>query len=261
MPLFCRNAKGKGLSSSARMLIVNADDLGRLKTATDAALSCHANNRITSTSAMVFMDDSERAAELALSSRIDVGLHINFSEKFSAASVPARLRDDHDQICRFLRASKYAVLLYHPLLAGNFRYVFEVQYAEFLRLYGRTPTHFDGHQHMHLASNMLIQRILPIGAKVRRSFSFSPGEKSFVNRLYRSGVDCSLARRHHLTDYFLSLSNHLTLDHLEMVITLAKEANVELMTHPQRPCEYDFLMSEGYCEALSRVRLGSYDSL
>ena len=33
-----------------RMLIVNADDLGRLKTATDAALSCYAQKRITSTS-------------------------------------------------------------------------------------------------------------------------------------------------------------------------------------------------------------------
>ena len=162
------------------MLIVNADDLGRLKTATDAALSCYAKKRITSTSVMVFMEDSERAAELALSSGIDVGLHVNLSERFSAGAVPVRLRDYHDQICRFLTASKYALLLYHPWLAGKFRYVFEAQYAEFLRLYGRAPSHFDGHQHMHLASNMLIQRILPAGTKVRRSFSFRPGEKSFV---------------------------------------------------------------------------------
>ena len=243
------------------MLIVNADDLGRFKTTTDAALSCYAKKRITSTSVMVFMEDSERAAELALSSGIDVGLHVNLSERFSAGSVPVRLRDYHDQICRFLTASKYALLLYHPLLAGKFRYVFEAQYEEFLRLYGRAPSHFDGHQHMHLASNMLIQRILPAGTKVRRSFSFRPGEKSFVNRWYRSGVDRSLARRHRLTDYFFALSHHLTLDRLERVITLAREANVELMTHPQNTAEYNFLMSDGYGEAVSRVRLASYEAL
>jgi predicted glycoside hydrolase/deacetylase ChbG (UPF0249 family) len=243
------------------MLIVNADDLGRLKTATEAALSCYAKKRITSTSVMVFMEDSERAAELALSAGIDVGLHVNLSESFSAVSVPVQLRDYHDQICRFLTAGKYALLLYHPLLAGKFRYVFEAQYEEFLRLYGRDPSHFDGHQHMHLASNMLIQRILPAGTNVRRSFSFCPGEKSFVNRWYRSGVDRSLARRHRLTDYFFALSQHLTLERFERVITLAREANVELMTHPQSMVEYDFLMSDGYGEAVSRIRLASYEAL
>lgn len=243
------------------MLIVNADDLGRTKAATDAALSCYAENRITSTTAMVFMEDSERAAELALSSGIDVGLHINLSERFSAGSVPARLRDSHNQVCRFLNASKYALILYHPMLAGKFRYVFEAQHAEFLRLYGRPPSHFDGHQHMHLASNMLIQRILPAGSKVRRSFSFRPGEKGLVNRWYRSAVDRCLAHRHRLANHFFSLSHHLTLDRLERVITLAKEANVELMAHPQRVAEYDFLMGDGYGEAVSQVRLAGYDAL
>src|SRR5262245_48643633 len=121
------------------MLIINADDLGRRKTTTDAALSCYAQRRITSTSAMVFMEDSERAAELALGSGIDVGLHVNLSERFSAGSVSVRLREYHAQICRFLTANKYTLLLYHPGLAGQFRYVFEAQYAEFLRLYGRAP--------------------------------------------------------------------------------------------------------------------------
>src|SRR5678815_3640760 len=118
------------------MLIVNADDLGRLRTVTDAVAACYAQKRITSTSVMVFMEDSERAAELALSSGMDVGLHINLSERFSGKSVPSRLRDGHDQICRFLTASKYALLLYHPMLAEKFRYAFEAQCAEFQRLYG-----------------------------------------------------------------------------------------------------------------------------
>jgi predicted glycoside hydrolase/deacetylase ChbG (UPF0249 family) len=243
------------------MLILNADDLGRLKAATDTTLACHEHKRVFSTSAMVFMEDSERAAGLALAAGIDVGLHINLSERFTAGLVPGKLRNQHDRICRFLKASKYALLLYHPLLREQFRYVFEAQLAEFVRLYGRQPSHLDGHQHMHLASNMLIGQILPTGARVRRSFSFRPGEKSLVNRLYRAAVNRYLARRHRLVDYFFVLSQHLTLDRLERIVDLARQTNVELMTHPQVEREYEFLMSDDYAQAVSQVRLVRHDEL
>jgi predicted glycoside hydrolase/deacetylase ChbG (UPF0249 family) len=243
------------------MLIVNADDLGRSKIATDNAVSCYVSGRISSASAMVFMEDSQRAAELAMASGIDVGLHINFSETFTAASVPEQLRDSQARLCRFLRSNKYALLFYNPCLRKQFRDVFQAQYAEFFRLYGRAPSHLDGHQHMHLCSNMLVETIIPNGTKVRRSFSFWPGEKSVVNRLYRTGVDHWLSRRHRLTDYFFALSKHATSACLERVIGLAKDSNVELMTHPQIPLEYDFLMSDSYGFALSGVRLAGYAEL
>ncbi len=243
------------------MLIVNADDVGRSKAATDAAMVCYAKGRISSASAMVFMMDSERASEVASGAGLDVGLHVNFSEEFSAGLVPAQLRKAHDQIRNFLSANKYALLIFNPLLIRQFEFVFGAQFAEFSRLYGRPPSHLDGHQHLHLATNMLVQRVLPNGAKVRRSFSFSHGEKSFINRWYRSAVDRSLMRRHRLTDHFFSLSDHLALERLDRVISLAREADVELMVHPQRPAEYAFLLSDAYFEALSHVRLGSYDSL
>jgi chitin disaccharide deacetylase len=73
------------------MLIVNADDLGRSKAETDAAIVCYSKGRITSTSAMVFMTDSERASEASSGAGLDVGLHVNFSEEFSAGSVPKEL--------------------------------------------------------------------------------------------------------------------------------------------------------------------------
>ncbi len=243
------------------MLIVNADDLGRSKTETDKVLACFYKKRISSTSAMMFMEDSERAAELALNAGIKVGLHINLSETFSADSVPTQLRDNHARVSRFLKSSKYALVAFHPFMTEEFRYVFEAQYAEFLRLYGRPPSHLDGHQHLHVASNMLVQGILPVGAKVRRSFSFRPGEKSFVNRWYREAVDWYLTRRQRTTEYFFSIAHHLDLDRLERVITLAQNQNVELMVHPHLQKEYDFLMSDGYAAALLRVQLASYHDL
>ncbi len=243
------------------MLIVNADDLGRSRAATDAAMACYAKGRITSASAMVFMADSERASRAALGTGLDVGLHVNFSEEFSAGSVPEQLRKEHAQICRFLNANKYALLVFNPLLIRQFAFVFAAQLAEFSRLYGRPPSHFDGHQHLHLATNVLIQQVLPKGAKVRRSFSFRRGEKNFVNRWYRGAVDWTLTQRHRVTDHFFSLSDYLAPGKLDRVISLAKEAQVELMVHPQRPAEYSFLMSEAYLEALSGVRLAGYDAL
>jgi predicted glycoside hydrolase/deacetylase ChbG (UPF0249 family) len=209
---------------------------------------------------MVFMTDSERAAELALSSGIDVGLHVNLSEPFSGEGVPLRLRDCQEQICRFLNASKYALLLYDPSLAGAFRHVFRAQHEEFVRLFGREPSHIDGHQHMHLSTNMLVGRILPQGAKVRRNFSFGPGEKGFVNRWYRSAVDKILARRHRLTDHFFALSSNLTFDRLARLTALAQSSTVELMSHPHRAEEFAVLMSDAYGEAVSAVKFGSFES-
>jgi predicted glycoside hydrolase/deacetylase ChbG (UPF0249 family) len=218
-------------------------------------MSCFANGRITSASAMVFMKDSERAAAAALGAGLDVGLHVNLSEEFSGRLVQDQVRTAHDQIRRFLRANKYALLIFNPLLVRQFEYVFAAQLAEFLRLYGRQPSHFDGHQHMHLATNMLVQRVLPSGAKVRRSFSFRAGEKSFANRWYRRAVNLSLKRRHQVTHHLFSLSDYLSPRHLERVIVLAQQSDVELIAHPERPIEYAFLMSDEFAHAISGVRL------
>jgi predicted glycoside hydrolase/deacetylase ChbG (UPF0249 family) len=243
------------------MLIVNADDFGRSKAGTDNALSCYLMERISSASAMVFMEDSERAAELGLASGIDIGLHINFSERFSGKSVPEEVRQSQMRIRRFLRTSKYTLLLYNPFLRTEFCDVFQAQWSEFVRLYGRTPSHLDGHHHMHLASNVLLEGIIPTGTKVRKSFSFWPGEKSVVNQLYRVVVDHLLRRRHRITDYFFALAQHPTAARLERVIRLSMNSNVELMTHPQVREECDLLMSDDYGFALSRTRLARHEDL
>ena len=225
------------------MLLINADDWGGWPAATDAILRCYQHGRISSVSAMVFMADSERAARLAAENGIDSGLHINFSQPFTgnANTVPG-LAEAHRRIMRFLRSSKFALLLYHPFLRKEFRFVFQAQLDEFVRLYGKAPSHFDGHQHLHLCTNMLLDRILPAGERVRRSFSFLPGEKSAFNRAYRRWVDRRLAARHRLTDYFFSLSQQLRWEQMPRVVQLAQAASVELMVHPEWPREHDFLM-------------------
>lgn len=236
------------------MLTINADDLGRSVRATDRIMECFDAKRINGASAMVFMEDSERAAALATAAGVDVGLHINFTESFTGPGVPPLLRQNHERIRKFLRASKYALIIYNPFLRNAFREVLAAQVEEFTRLYGQTPSRFDGHQHMHLCSNMILDRLLPKGAKVRRSFSFKAGEKSFFNRYYRSLVDRRLASRHRIGDYFFILLHHLPISRLQRVVDLARTHEVELMTHPHVDVEFEALLSDEFADTIAEVK-------
>jgi predicted glycoside hydrolase/deacetylase ChbG (UPF0249 family) len=240
------------------MLVINADDWGRSRAETDAALQCHRNGRITSVSAMVFMEDSERAAELASENKMDVGLHLNFSERFTAGNYPEALRDYHQRTVAFLTRNKYAQLIYNPLLQREFSYSYAAQADEFTRLFGKLPSHIDGHHHMHLCANLLFSTAIPAGTKVRRNFSFWPGEKSFLNRAYRALVDRWLARRYRLTDYFLDLTQSIRAKKMDRVMALAESSNVELMTHPIVRLESEYLMSDQFQAMLQRLNIGGY---
>ncbi|MFO1478369.1 MAG: ChbG/HpnK family deacetylase [Verrucomicrobiota bacterium] len=243
------------------MIIINADDWGRSRAETDAALKCFRAKRITSVTAMMFMEDSERAAGLAKEWGIDAGLHLNLSQRFNGPGVPEEVRRSHDRVVRFILRSKYAVLFYHPLLRRDFRRVFQAQWDEFVRLYGRAPSHVDGHQHRHLSANVLLDRIIPAGEKVRRNFSFWPGEKGLVNRAYRRVLDNWMSRRYRLTDYFFSLGTCLQTGCLSRVADLGKTASVELMTHPVRQNELEYLSGDTWVITFGRHRMGSYRQL
>jgi predicted glycoside hydrolase/deacetylase ChbG (UPF0249 family) len=240
------------------MLIVNADDFGRSVVETNAALQCYIAGRITSVSAMVFMADSGRAAELATAKGIDVGLHVNFSEQFTDSRCPESLRNCHKRIGRFLKRNKYAQILYNPSLRREFADSYNAQAEEFERLFGRGPSHIDGHHHMHLCANMLLGNLFPAGIRVRRNFSFWPGEKSWLNRAYRELVDRWLAHRYPLSDYFFDLTQSIREKKMDWVMTLAESSKVELMTHPVLEFESDYLMSDQFQTMLQRVNVGGY---
>jgi chitin disaccharide deacetylase len=240
------------------MLIINADDWGRSEAETDVALRCYRESRITSASAMVFMKDSSRAAEAANENQVNVGLHLNFSEAFTDNRCPGKLKDYHGSIVRFLTRNKYSQLLYNPFLRKAFAYSYAAQAEEFVRLFGKAPSHVDGHHHMHLCGNVLLSEIIPAGMRMRRNFSFWSGEKSTLNRTYRALVDRWLSRRYKLADYFFDLSQSIRENRIDRVITLAKSRKVELMTHPIVQMESDYLTSDQFGLMLQRVEVGGY---
>ena len=243
------------------MIIINADDWGRSRAETDVAISCYQEGRITSVSAMVFMEDSARAAEIAKDAGIDVGLHLNLSQRFTGQFRAGQLQEYHDHIVHFLTLNRYALLLYNPMLRKQFRYVYQAQVMEFLRLYGRPPSHIDGHHHKHLCTNMLLDGVIPAGERVRRNFSFWPGEKGILNRSYRNLVDKWLANRYRVTDYFFGLLPCFQNDWLVRIAALAASATVEIMTHPANQQEYTCLMSDDYLAKLSQLKKGTYSEI
>ena len=243
------------------MLIVNADDWGRSKPETDAALACFKAGRVTSVTAMMFMEDSERAAEVAREHKMDVGLHLNLNQAYDGRLPSAPAVEAHRRVARFLNRSKYAVLLYHPGLRHAFKQVFNSQLDEFVRLYGKTPTHVDGHQHRHLCVNVLIGGVIPSGTKVRRNFTFFAGQKSLLNRWYRALLDRWLARQYSQTAYFFSLLHSLRSGRIADVGAVASHSSVELMTHPIVRQESQWLLGEEYAAAFNAVRKGSYANI
>lgn len=243
------------------MLIITADDLGGNRAATDNTILCFKNRRITSASAMMFMADSQRAAELALEHGLEAGLHLNFTIKFNGSVKSSKLCECQQRIVSFLSTYKYCSILYNPFLKRDFHYVYSAQYEEYVRLYKKVPTHIDGHHHMHLSTNMLADRLIPRGSKVRRSFTFSSGEKSIFNRFYRYTVDMILMRRYTCTDYFFSIWPPWQTERLRRIVNLAKSRNVELMVHPERKKEFEYLMTDEYFHMMSLVKTGNYGLL
>jgi len=239
------------------MLIINADDWGRSVAETDAALSCHDNGRLTSVSAMVFMKDSERAAELAKQNNVSVGLHLNFTEGFTGNYVPRSLLEHHERVASFLRRGKYSQLLYNPFLRKEFSYSYRVQAAEFERLFGEPVSRVDGHHHMHLCANLFLSETIPSGMKIRRNFSFWPGEKSWLNRTYRGLVDRWLQRRYRLPDYFFDLTQTIRAEKMVQVVELASSCEVELMTHPIIRTESEYLLGDHFRAVLDRLNKAS----
>ncbi len=243
------------------MLIVNADDWGRCVADTDAARAVLAAGVVTSATAMVYMADSTRAAAQALELDLPVGLHINLTEPFSADHTPDSLKDEHEAIATFLNRHRLSQLAYNPLLHTAFVRVVEAQLEEFKRLFGKEPSHFDGHEHMHLCANVLVSRPIPKGSRMRRTFSYSAGEKGVVNRAFRALVSHWMRRHYVQTDYFFDLSERMAPSEFQGVCALARYSNVELMCHPANDSNRDFLLSGRFEAGIKGLRLGSYHDL
>jgi YdjC-like protein len=239
-------------------LIVNADDWGRDRATTDRTLTCVERGTVSGVSAMVFMEDSERAAAMATERGIAAGLHLNLTTPFTGQRCPRVLIERQQAVARYLQRHRFSQVVFHPCLARDFERVVFAQLDEFRRLYGVHPIRIDGHHHMHLCANVLLGGLLPAGTLVRRSFTFQRGEKSLGNVLYRRVVDRILARRHRLVDYFFSLAPLEPAGRLQRIFSLARQHMVEVETHAVNEAEYRFLTEGEIFRRADGVRVAPF---
>lgn len=132
-----------------KILIVNADDFGITRGATDAIIACHLAGSVTSTTLMSTQPAAEYAVGQArLHEQLGVGLHFNLTHGrgSSAGSASSITRGDGSFLDRrqlVLRAvaGRVSVL--------DLSRELEAQY-DAMRDLGLTPTHLDSHQHVHV---------------------------------------------------------------------------------------------------------------
>ncbi|HEX5307724.1 MAG TPA: ChbG/HpnK family deacetylase [Solirubrobacteraceae bacterium] len=254
-------ARGK----AGGLLIVNADDWGGFRSGTDAIEACFQAGAITSSTAMMYMSDSRRAAELAQERARPIGLHLNLTQPFDAPDVPAAVRERQRRLClhfaplarRRWVASPFPSV--HALVADAIR----DQLEQFQRQYGRQPTHLDSHHHVHVCPDVFASGALARGMRVRQTVSVLPGKRDPATALRRF-------------KHVLLASRFLTTERFWAVREVAREGagipigdaarmaltqSVEVMVHPSFPGEVDVLRSQAWAQAIAGAPLGSYARL
>jgi predicted glycoside hydrolase/deacetylase ChbG (UPF0249 family) len=249
------------VKETERMVVITADDYGKSPSVTDSIRNCVSRGRITSVSAMVFMEDSERAASLARKDDMEVGLHLNFTLAYNARTVPGGILDHQGRVGRYLRLSRFAPAVFNPFLAVAFNILFRSQEEEFIKLYGKLPRFYNGHHHMHLCANMRRDRLIPDGRAVRRTFTFTPEERRGPGALYHRHIGSWVARHFISTDSLFSIAPVQDRSRLEHIFDLSSKEDVEIEVHPENREESDLLLGDEYNNLLQRADIGSFRRL
>lgn len=243
------------------LLIVNADDFGGNPLATDRILECFAAGRITSTSAMVYMKDSVRAAELAQAGGLAIGLHLNLTQAFEDPDTPAMVSERQTRAVDYFADVRLRRFTYNPRMSALVRACVADQLRHFQELFGQHPTHIDGHNHAHLSPTAFLS--LPAGEAVRTSEThlrdgISPGG------LIRWARHKAIVHRHRTTNYFFAidrLGRSPTEADIKQLLGFADRSSVEIMTHPDRDSDFHLLMSDAWAHGLEQHALGSFREL
>jgi predicted glycoside hydrolase/deacetylase ChbG (UPF0249 family) len=242
------------------LLIVNADDLGGNRLATDRILAGYRAQVLTSATAMMHMADSERAATLGREAGLPTGLHLNLTQPYDDPSVPAAVAARQLRVTEFLADPAARRMRFSPRMVAVIRHVITDQLEAFAGLFGHEPTHLDGHNHAHLNPTALLA--LPRGIPCRPAYR--DRARSGLRLLPLALRNRLLSARHPGPDQFFALEAihpQLTGDGVDHALDLARRSTVEIMAHPDRDDTDAVLHSSSWAAALAGLRLGTYADL
>ena len=212
-------------------LIINADDFGISKAVNYAIMAAMDSTICTDTTLLANFDESENAANLAISmNRTDrVGIHLNLTE-----GLPLSLKIRNEP--RFCNQEGYfhnKKLKRIALLSKSEKIAVQEELTSQIRLcrkFGIPISHADSHNHIHEEPGLclLIMDILKNENIPYLRLTNNIGETSFVNRIYRSTYNLVLGFKDlTVTEYFGSITN---LNNYAKMID--ENSVVELMIHP-----------------------------
>jgi predicted glycoside hydrolase/deacetylase ChbG (UPF0249 family) len=241
---------------------VNADDLGWNRGATDLTIASFGAGQVTSATALVHMEDSERAAALALENGLPTGLHLNLSDPFTGTEVPAAERERHAALCRHFAAGRPMHLrswVYDPRIQGEVEWAIEAQLDRHRELYGAAPTHVDGHNHVQNCPNVALAKALR-GFKRRGPIYAWPATPTAMGRV-RAARQRLIARRVLTTRYLFDIARIKETEPMAAAVGESRLTSVEVMAHPGFGHEHDVLDSAAWRASIEGLPTGSYADL
>ncbi|MEL4014450.1 chitin disaccharide deacetylase [Dryocola clanedunensis] len=251
-----------------KLLIVNADDFGLCKAQNYGIIEAFSHGVVTSTTAMVNAAGIGHAAALSKAHPdLAVGMHFVLTLGRPLSAMPGLTREN-GELGKWIWEMGEAGTL--PL--DEIEHELECQFARFIDLFGRLPTHLDSHHHVHM-----IPQIFPIveafakekGIAIRIDRDdLRKGEMKLQGAKSSQGFDSGF--------YGEAISEALFLATLERS-TARSEQSLEIMCHPSfvdntilaskycypRLAELDVLTSASLKEAIAErgYRLGSFKDL
>lgn len=251
-----------------KLLIVNADDFGLCKAQNYGIIEAFSHGVVTSTTAMVNAAGIEHAVKLSKAHPdLSVGMHFVLTLGRPLSAMPGLTREN-GELGKWIWEMGEAGTL--PL--DEIEHELEYQFARFIDLFGRLPTHLDSHHHVHM-----IPQIFPIveafakdkGIAIRIDRDdLRKGEMKLQGAKSSQGFDSGF--------YGEAISEALFLETLERS-TARNEQSLEIMCHPSfidntvlaskycypRLAELDVLTSATLKEAIAQrgYRLGSFRDL
>jgi len=225
--------------TTAKRLIVNADDLGRTEGINEGIFDAHRRGIVTSATMMVNYPAARRVAALSRDRpTLGIGLHVALSGG-PPALPPEQVRSMVD--ANGMLPAKPAGLA----ASDRAEVLAEVraQLRRFREIMGRDPTHFDSHHHSHREVPAVFDAILTLawetGLPVR---SASP---SMAESLRREGVPTP---DHFVEEFY---DQGATLNDLIGIVEDLPAGTSELMCHPAVVDE-ELRSTSGYAEARTR---------
>lgn len=248
-------------------LIINADDFGISKAVNYAVMAAMDSNICTDTTLLVNFEESENAANLAISmDRTDrVGIHLNLTE---GLPLSAKIRNE-PRFCNQEGYFHHGKLKHIVQLSKSERIAVQEELTSQIRLsrkFGIPISHADSHNHIHEEPGLglLVMGVLKNENIPYLRLTNNIGKTSFVNKMYRSTYNLILGLKGlTVTEYFGSLSD---LNNYKNEI--ADDSVVELMIHPGNIVDNQILdvysnenLSLLLPQIIERNRLISYSQL